>query len=323
MLEEKFYNPSPVKIGSKYVGHGSDTGIYLIGEIGINHNGDMDLCKEIIDIAQRAGCDAVKFQKRDLNSVYTQEELAKPREIPKYIIYNGMKRGIFSLEEIARLEKGNTTNGDQKRILEFGEKEYNEIDKYCKEKGMTWFASPWDENSVDFLEKYNVPCYKIASALLTDKSFLKKVKDKGKPIILSTGMSTMNQIEKAVDYLGKENLILLHCTSTYPSKDNEVDLNVIKTLRSKFNCPIGYSGHEPGIWPTMGAMALGACMIERHITKFRALYGSDQPASLEFDHLEKIGDAAKRMKTFMGSYEKKVQESEVEIAKKLRKKIDF
>lgn len=323
MLEEELYKkPEPVKVGNKYIG--GNNGNYFIAEIGINHNGSMDLCKKLIDIAVEKGCDAVKFQKRTLDLVYTQEELAKPRDIPKDIILNGINRNIFSIEEINRMIKEEkTTNGDQKRILEFGEKEYNEIAKYCKEKGIDWFASPWDEESVDFLEKYNIPCYKIASALLTDKGLLKKVKEKGKPIILSTGMSTMEQIKKAVSYLGEENLVLLHCTSTYPSKDEELDLNVIKTLKRDFNCPIGYSGHEPGIWPTLVAASIGAVVFERHITLDRALYGSDQAASLDPTNLGHICRAVKRTQTMLGSYEKKVHDSEKEIIKKIRKKIDF
>jgi len=316
MLERKLYKP--VRIGNKLVGN--DQEAYFIAEIGINHNGSMDLCKKLIDVAVEKGCDAVKFQKRTIELVYSPEELAKPREIPREVILYGISRGIFSAEEIHRMIKeGKTTNGDQKRILEFDEKEYDEIDQYCKEKMVPWFASPWDESSSDFLKKYGLPAYKIASANLTNKGLMKKIKETGKPVILSTGMSTMEQIEKAVQFLGEDNLILLHCVSTYPAKVDELDLNVIKTLKNKFNCPIGYSGHESGIWPTIVAAALGAVIFERHITLDRAMYGSDQAASLDPVHLGEVCRAVKRVSKALGSYEKKVQESERGLIEKLRR----
>ena len=224
-----------VKIGNKLIGEGEP--VFIIAEIGINHNGDSNIAKQLIDMAVSAGCDAVKFQKRTIEVVYTPEELDKPRENP------------FG-----------TTNGDLKRGLEFGEEQYKEIDRYCKEKGIIWFASPWDEQSVDFLEKFDVPCYKIASASLTDDALLKHIASKGKPIILSTGMSTIEQIKHAVELLTEDNLILLHCTATYPSKDEELNLKVIPWLKENFNCPIGYSGHEPGVYSSLAAAVLGACV---------------------------------------------------------------
>ena len=215
-----------VKIADKIVGDGYPC--FIIAEIGINHNGSVELAKKMIDIAVTTGFDAVKFQKRTIDVVYTKEELAKERI------------SVF----------GNT-NGDLKRGLEFGEKEYKEIDLYCKEKGIIWFASCWDEGAVDFIEQFNPPCYKIASASLTDDNLLKYTKSKGKPIFLSTGMSTMEEIRHAVSILGEEDLILMHCTSTYPSNADEMNLQVIKTLREEFSCPVGYSGHERGITPSV------------------------------------------------------------------------
>ncbi|MFA7707422.1 MAG: N-acetylneuraminate synthase family protein [Candidatus Pacearchaeota archaeon] len=293
-LSLEYKNPVPVKIGNKLIGH--DQPVYIIAEIGINHNGSIELAKQLIDLAVQSGCDAVKFQKRTVDLVYTPEELAKPRESP------------FG-----------TTNGDLKRGLEFGEEQYKEIDRYCKEKGITWFASPWDIPSVDFLEKFNVPCYKIASASLTDKDLLIKIKSTGKPIILSTGMSTMEEINRAVKLLGEDNLIILHCTSTYPTDPKEHNLSTIKTFRKYFNCPIGYSGHEVEVTPTIAATALGACVVERHITLDRAMYGSDQAASLERKGIEMVCSAARYMPIYLGRPNKIVFDSEKPIIDKLRK----
>ena len=204
-----------VKIANKMVGDGYPC--FIIAEIGINHNGSVDLAKKMIDIAVTTGCDAVKFQKRTVDIVYTREELAKERH------------SVF----------GNT-NGDLKRGLEFGEEEYREIDDYCSGHGILWFASCWDIPSIDFMEKFNVPCYKIASASLTDDALLKHAKSKGKPVLLSTGMSSMEQIRHAVSILGEENLVLYHCTSTYPSNAEETNLRVIETFKKEFSCPVGY-----------------------------------------------------------------------------------
>ncbi len=283
-----------VKIKDKWVGDGEPT--FIVGEIGINHNGDIENAKKLIDVAVSAGCDAVKFQKRTIELVYTPEELAKPRENP------------FG-----------PTNGDLKRGLEFGEKEYKEIDSYCKEKGIMWFASSWDIKSVDFLEKFNIPCYKIASARLTDDELLKHIKSKGKPIILSTGMSTIAQIKHAVDVLGEENLILLHCTSTYPSKIEELNLNVIPWLRKTFDCPIGYSSHGTGIAEPVIATALGARVVEAHITLDRAMWGSDQAASLEPNGLNRMIKDLRNLPVCLGDGDKRVFESELAILQKLRK----
>lgn len=284
-----------VKIGNRVVGDGYPT--FIIAEIGINHNGDIKLAKKLIDMAVENGCDAVKFQKRTVDVVYSPEELARPRENP------------FG-----------PTNGDLKKGLEFGEKEYKEIDKYCKNKKIMWFASPWDEESVDFLEKFNVPCYKIASASLTDDGLLKKIKSKGKPIIMSTGMSNPKQIKHAVNILGEDNLIILQCTATYPSALEDLNLNVIKSLRKEYSCPIGYSGHETGIVESVMAVVLGANVVERHITLDRSMWGSDQAASLEHPGLERMVRDIRNVPIVLGQTKKRVLESELPILQKLRRK---
>ena len=283
-----------VKIENKLVGDGEP--VFITAEIGINHNGDVEIAKKLIDVAVESGCDAVKFQKRTIDIVYTKEELERPRESPF----------------------GNT-NGDLKRGLEFGKKEYAEIDRYCKEKHILWYASCWDEKSVNFIEKFNPPCYKIASACLTDDNLLKHTKTKGKPIILSTGMSTIDEIKHAVEILGEENLIILHCTSTYPSEPKELNLKVIQNLKKLFNCSIGYSGHEVGIASTETAATIGACMIERHITLDRAMGGSDHAASLEPQGIKKLVRDIRLIPIVMGDGIKIVYDSETPIKKKLRR----
>ena len=220
-----------VKIENRIVGERYSC--YVVAEIGINHNGDIDIAKKLIDIAASAGCDAVKFQKRTVEVVYTKEELARPRESP------------FG-----------QTNGDLKRGLEFGLEQYRIIDAYCRDKGIVWFASCWDEESVDFIEQFHPPAYKIASACLTDDDLLIYTRAKGKPIILSTGMSSLDQIDYAVKILGKENLIILHSSSTYPAHYEELNLRLIPVLQHQFAVPIGYSGHETGIPSSVAAVAL-------------------------------------------------------------------
>lgn len=283
-----------VKIANKTIGDNHPC--FVTAEIGINHNGSVAQAKKLIDMAVSAGCDAVKFQKRTVDVVYTQEELAKERQ------------SVF----------GNT-NGDLKRGLEFGFEQYKEIDEYCKEKNIIWYASCWDEQSVDFIEQFNPPCYKIASASLTDDNLLKYTKKMGKPIFLATGMSTLEQIQHAVDILGEDNLIIYHCTSTYPTQANEINLNVIKSLKEKYSCPIGFSGHERGILPTIMSVVLGANAIERHITTDRTLWGSDQAASLEFDGINRIVRDVRQIKTILGDGKKVVYESEKPIIQKLRR----
>jgi len=284
-----------VKIGNNMVGDGHPC--FVVAEIGINHNGDIDVAKKLIDLAKLAGCDAVKFQKRTVNIVYTSEELAKPRENP------------FG-----------ETNGDLKYGLEFRLEEYQEIDRYCREKNIAWFASCWDEESVDFIDQFDVPCYKIASASITDDDLLSHIKTKGKPIIMSTGMSTVEQIDNAVNILGKDNLILLHTTSTYPTIYTELNLSVIPKLRKRYGIPVGYSGHETGISTSVAAVALGSCVVERHITLSRAMWGSDQAASLGPGGIIKLVKEMRLVEGAMGDGEKKVFESEVPIINKLRRK---
>ncbi len=283
-----------VKIADKIIGDGHPC--FVIAEIGINHNGQVGLAKKMIDIAVTTGCDAVKFQKRTVDVVYTKEELAKER------------KSVF----------GNT-NGDLKRGLEFTREQYYEIDKYCRERGILWFASCWDEGSVDFINEFNPPCYKIASASLTDDNLLKYTKAKGKPILLSTGMSTMEEIRHAVKILGEDNLVIYHCTSTYPSNADEMNLRVIETLKKEFNCPIGYSGHERGVTPSVLAVALGANSVERHITVDRTNWGSDQAASLELAGLSHMVRDIRQVPALLGDGKKVVYSRELPIIEKLRR----
>lgn len=284
-----------IKIENKIIGHGLPT--FIIAEIGINHNGSMDICKKLIDMAVITGCDAVKFQKRNPDICVPDNQKEIIRETPW----------------------GKMTYLEYRKRIEFGKEEYNEIDRYCKEKGIIWFASPWDTTSVDFLEQFNVPCYKIASACLTDKELLKRVKATKKPVILSTGMSTMEQINDAIVLLGEEKLIILHCTSTYPAAPNELNLNVIKTFRESFKCPIGYSGHESITYPSVVAAVLGACVIERHITLDRAMYGSDQAASLELRGLQIMCSEIRNIPIYLGTGIKTVYDSEQQLIQKLRR----
>jgi N-acetylneuraminate synthase len=283
-----------IRIGNRLVG--DEQPCFIVAEIGINHNGDIDLAKRLISIALAAGCDAVKFQKRTIEVVYTPEELAKPRESP------------FG-----------PTNGDLKYGLEFEQEEYEEIDAFCKSIRMPWFASPWDEGSVDFLERFNIPVYKIASASLTDDRLLRHIRAIGKPIILSTGMSTYAEIDHAVEVLGKENLILMHATSTYPAMYNELNLRAIPTMLARYGVPIGYSGHETGIPTSVCATVLGACCVERHITTDRSLWGSDQAASLEPNGITRLVRDVRLWEQAKGDGVKRVYEREVPIIKKLRR----
>jgi len=283
-----------VKIGNRLVG--DDEKVFIIAEIGINHNGSVEIAKKLITMAHALGCDAVKFQKRTVDVVYSKEELDTPRESP------------FG-----------TTNGDLKHALELGQKEYEEIEKHCKDTGIMWFASCWDEGSVDFISKFNPPCYKISSASLTDDNLLRYTKSKGKPILLATGMSTVEQIEHALSVLGEDDVILYHCTSTYPTNNEEINLLVIKDFQERFSCPIGFSGHEKGILPSVLAAVYGAVSVERHITLDRTLWGSDQAASLEPDGLRRLVRDIRQIKTILGDGKKVVYPSELPIIKKLRR----
>jgi N-acetylneuraminate synthase len=284
-----------VKIGDTFVG--DEHPCYVVAEIGINHNGSIDNTFALIDIAVQHNCNAVKFQKRTIDIVYSQDELTRPRDSP------------FG-----------STNGDLKEGLEFGYEEFLEIDKYCKEKGIGWFASCWDESSVDFIERFDPPCYKIASASLTDDDLLRYHNKLKKPLIISTGMSTMEEINHAVQTIGTDNLIILHSTSTYPANPEELNLSVIQVLREIYDVPIGYSGHEVGVATSCAAIYFGACMVERHITLDRALWGSDQAASLEPDGLRRLVEYIRVLEIARGDGIKKVYPSEIPIIKKLRRK---
>jgi N-acetylneuraminate synthase len=283
-----------IKIANRLVGDNQPC--FIVAEIGINHNGDIDLAKRLISVAVAAGCDAVKFQKRTIEVVFTPEELAKPRENP------------FG-----------ATNGDLKRGLEFGLEEYREIDAFCKSIKMTWFASPWDEGSVDFLEPFYLPVYKIASASLTDDNLLRYIRKTGKPVILSSGMSTLLEIDHAVEVLGKQNLLLMHTTSTYPASYDELNLNAVPALAARYGVPVGYSGHETGIPTSVCAVALGACCVERHITMDRASWGSDQAASLEPNGITRLVRDIRLWEQAKGDGVKRVFEREIPIIKKLRR----
>jgi N-acetylneuraminate synthase len=283
-----------ITIGDAKVGDGHPC--YVVAEIGINHNGDIDLAKQLIDMAEATGCNAVKFQKRTVDVVYTAEELAKPRENP------------FG-----------STNGDLKRGLEFGLDEYREIDRFCREIGIAWFASCWDQGAVDFIEQFEPPCYKIASASLTDDDLLRHHRSKGRPVILSTGMSTLEEIDHAVDVLGKEDLIILHATSTYPSNYDELNLRAICELSRRYEVPVGYSGHETGIPTSTAAVALGSCVVERHITMERSMWGSDQAASLGPSGIARLVRDIRLVELAMGDGNKCVYEREKPIISKLRR----
>lgn len=286
-----------IKIGDRIIGDGHP--VFIVAEIGINHNGDVNAAKGLIDVAHEAGCDAVKFQKRNPEVCVPPEQRGVMRETPwGYITYI-----------------------DYRYKVEFGQAEYSEIDRYCKDRGIMWFASCWDKDSVDFMGKFNSPCYKIASASLNDDNLLKHVRSRGKPVILSTGMSTQEEVDRAVSVLGKENLILMHCVSTYPADEAELNLSVIPSFRERYGVPVGYSGHERGVVPTVTAVALGACAIERHITTDRTLWGSDHSASLEPKGLKMLVKETRIFEKARGDGIKRLLPSEAPIAKKLRREI--
>jgi len=284
-----------IRIGDRSVGDGHPT--YIVSEIGINHNGSLEDAKRLIDASMLARVDAVKFQKRTPELCVPLEQRDKMRETPwGYISYL-----------------------DYRYKVEFGETEYAAIDAYCAERNLQWFASVWDEPSVDFMEPFDPVCYKIPSASLTDHDLLRRVRATGKPIFISTGMSTMEQIEAAAEVLGTDDLLINHTTSTYPCEPEELNLAAIKTLREKFPCPIGYSGHEVGLIPTVVAVALGACSVERHITLDRANWGSDQAASVEPGGFQRLVKYIRVTETALGDGVKRVYESEQESLVKLRR----
>jgi N-acetylneuraminate synthase len=287
-----------VKLNDKWVGPEHPT--YIVGEIGINHNGDIEIAKKLIHAAHSAGIDAVKFQKRTPEICVPPEQQGKMRDTPwGYISYL-----------------------DYRRKVEFGDDEYQEIDRYCKELGIAWFASPWDEPSVDFLEKFDPICHKVPSASLTDHGLLRHLRATGRPLILSTGMSRLDQIKKAVKVVGLENLIITHATSAYPCDPEELNLKMIETLQKEFPIPIGYSGHEVGLITTVIAVALGACLVERHITLDRAMWGSDQAASVEPGGLRRLVKYIRVAELAVGDGVKKVYDSELSQIYKLRRVAD-
>jgi N-acetylneuraminate synthase len=284
-----------VKLGTKFVGEGQP--VYVIAEIGLNHNGEMEIAKKLIDAAALAGCNAVKFQKRTPELCVPLEQRNIMRETPW----------------------GLMTYMDYRYRVEFGFDQYAEIDRYCQEKGLDWFASCWDEPSVDFIEQFNPVCYKIASASLTDLALLRHTAATGRPIIASSGMSTMDEIRQAIAVFDPEKLLLAHATSTYPCPLDELNLRMITTLKREFTCPIGYSGHEVGLQTTCAAVVLGATFVERHITLDRAMWGSDQAASVEPNGFARLVRDIRVIEKSLGDGMKKVYESELPIRKKLRR----
>ncbi len=284
------------KLGEREVGVGRP--VYVIGEIGINHNGSLEVVKKMIDGAVRAGADGVKFQKRT-------PELSTPRD--QWDVERDTPWGRMRYIEY-------------RHKVEFGVEEYKAIDNYCREKGIHWFASCWDEESVGFMEAFNPPVYKVASASLTDRPLLTALKKTGRPLMISTGMSTMEEIEQSVEFIGQDNLLIAHSTSAYPCPLENLNLRMIQTLAQKYpSVPIGYSGHEVGLSTTWAAVALGATFVERHITLDRAMWGSDQAASVEMGGFERLVTNIRDIETSLGDGVKKVYESELKPRKKLRR----
>lgn len=285
-----------VKIGDELVGEGQS--VYVIAEIGINHNGSLDLAKQMIDGAVLARCDAVKFQKRTPELCVPRDQWTLERDTPW----------------------GRMTYIDYRHKIELGKKEYEEIDRYCRERGIHWFASCWDEESVDFIEQFDPPCYKAASASLTDLELLRKMKGTGRPLIISTGMSTAEQIDQAVEAVGADQLLIAHSTSAYPCPVEALNLKMVQTLKAQYpECPIGYSGHETGLAPTWAAVALGATFVERHITLDRAMWGTDQAASVEIVGLVRLVSQIHDINRALGDGVKRVHESELPSMRKLRR----
>lgn len=283
------------EISGRSVGPGHP--VYVIAEIGINHNGDLELAKKLMAVAAESGCDAVKFQKRTPEICVPPEQQGVLRETPW----------------------GTMTYLEYKERIEFGEREYREINSYALELGVHWFASPWDVPSVDFLNLFELCCYKVASASVTDLELLDAINRSGRPTILSTGMSTMAQISTAVETLRDVPLALTHSTSTYPCPKEQLNLFMIKTLQDQFNLPVGYSGHETGVPTTVATVALGACIIERHITLDRAMWGTDHAASLEPLGLRRLIAGIRGVEVALGDGVKRVYAEELAVAKKLRR----
>ncbi|NMB61846.1 MAG: N-acetylneuraminate synthase [Chloroflexi bacterium] len=284
-----------IKIGDRLVGDGHPT--YVVAEIGINHNGDLNIAKELILAAKDAGVDAVKFQKRTPEVCVPKEQQSQMRETPwGYITYL-----------------------EYRYKVEFSKEDYQEIDKLCKEVGIDWFVSVWDTDSVDFIEQFSPVCYKLPSASLTDHELLLKVRETGRPLILSTGMSTAEQIDDAIKVVGLDDLLVTHATSAYPCDPHELNLKMIQTLRDKYTCPIGYSGHEVGLVTSVVAVAMGACLVERHFTLDRAMWGNDQAASVEPGGFRKLVKYIRVTEQAMGDGIKRVYDSELSSLSKLRR----
>ena len=284
-----------IKIGNRWVGDGHPT--YVIAEVGINHNGDVQVAKDLIKAASEAHVDAVKFQKRTPEICVPDHQKGQMRETPwGYISYL-----------------------DYRYKVEFGQEEYAEIDAYAKSLGIDWLASVWDIPSLEFIDAFNPPAHKVPSALLTDHELLRALKKTGRPVILSTGMSTMDEIDAAVEILGDDNLLICHTTSSYPCPPEELNLKMIQTLRDRFDCPIGYSGHEVGLVTSAVAVAMGACLIERHVTLDRAMWGSDQAASVEPQGIRTLVKYIRVTEKAVGDGEKQVYESEQSSLSKMRR----
>jgi N-acetylneuraminate synthase len=284
-----------IQIGNRIVGEGYPT--YIVAEIGINHNGDMEVTKELIRRAKKAGVDAIKLQKRTPELCVPPEQRDQMRDTPwGYISYM-----------------------DYRYKVEFGKAEYEEIDRYCREVGIDWFVSVWDEEAVDFMEAFDPLCYKTPSASLTDLPLLRKLRATGRPIIISTGMSTMDEMQKAVDVVGLDNMLMCHSTSAYPCPPEELNLRMLETLKRTFDCPIGYSGHEVGLITTVVAVSMGACMVERHYTLDRAMWGSDQAASVEPEGFQRLVKYIRVTESALGDGVKRVYDSELAGLRKLRR----
>ena len=284
-----------IRIGAKTLGDGHP--VFLAAEIGINHNGDVETAKRLIDAAVLSGCDAVKFQKRTPELCVPEDQRDIMRETPwGYISYL-----------------------EYRHKIELSRDAYEQIDRYCKERGLIWFASCWDGPSVAFIRQFDPPAYKVPSAAVTDLALLRDIRGCDRPVILSTGMSTMEQIRAAVETLGTHDLLITHCTSTYPCPVRELNLRMIQTLKAEFPCLVGYSGHEVGLATTVAAAALGACYVERHITLDRAMWGSDQAASVEPHGIARLAKYIRGLEAALGDGVKTVYPSELKVAKRLRR----
>jgi N-acetylneuraminate synthase len=284
-----------IEVGGTSIGEGCP--VFIIAEVGINHNGDIELAKKLIDVAAVAGCNAVKFQKRNPDEAVPEEYKNVKRETPW----------------------GTMTYLEYRKKIEFWEEQYDEIDTYCKEKNIIWIASAWDISSVNFLKKYDLPAFKIPSALITDKKYLALLRRLHKPLIVSTGMAEIQLVKKVVGFLSEDKIILLHTVSSYPARSESINLKVIKTYQDLFNCPVGYSGHEVGLQVTLAAVSLGAKVIERHITLDRSMWGTDQAASVEPVGLIRLTRDIRIIESAMGDGEKRMLPEELEVEKKLRK----